>query len=508
LLNESSTTINVNDTTGFPNTGTILIDAELITYTGKTSTSFTGCVRGFGESTAVRHGIRPTAGTPVSPTVFGVLGLLGTTGWGDASVGAGVGISLKLRLWTHDNFGQDLLMSPRGGALYYWANNVSAFPRAVPLVTDVPIVATNQVIVSDVSRFVICMGCNEFGSSTFDPMVVRWSDQEDANVWTVTATTQAGSQRLTNGSSIIQAKKNRQEINIWTDSAIYSMQYLGPPYVWGFQLLMDNISIMSPNAAIIANNIAYWMGIDKFYVYSGRVETLPCALRQYIFQDIALGQQEQVVSGSNEGFNEVWWHYVSNAEVAAATAASRPPLVDKYVIFNYLDQVWYYGTLSRTYWLDSALQQGPIAAFGDQHTGTILTHEVGVDDNSGASPLPINAFIQSSDFDIGDGHNFGFVWRLLPDINFNGSNQNNPSVTMTLRPRQNAGAAYGFADNPAVVSNDNYALSRQYAIQQFTGQVYTRLRARQMAFRIESNTLGVTWQLGIPRIDIKQDGRR
>jgi hypothetical protein len=250
------------------------------------------------------------------------------------------------------------------------------------------------------------------------------------------------------------------------------------------------------------------MGIDKFYVYSGRVETLPCALRQYIFQDISLGQQEQVVSGSNEGFNEVWWHYVSNDEVAAAIAASRPPIVDKYVIYNYLDQVWYYGTLSRTYWLDSALQQGPIAAFGDQNSGTILTHEVGVDDNSGASPLPINAFIQSSDFDIGDGHNFGFVWRLLPDINFNGSTQNQPSVTMTLRPRQNSGAPYGFADNPAVVSNDNYSLSRQYAIQQFTGQVYTRLRARQMAFRIESNTLGVTWQLGTPRIDIKQDGRR
>ena len=508
LLDAVSTTINVNDTTGFPNTGTLLIDAELITYTGKTSTSFTGCTRGFGDSTAVRHGIRPTAGTPVSPTVFGVLGLLGTTGWGDETVGAGVGISLKLRLWTHDNFGQDLLMAPRGGALYYWANNVSAFPRAVPLVTDVPIVATNQVIVSDVSRFVICMGCNEFGSSTFDPMIVRWSDQENANVWTPTATTQSGEQRLTNGSNIIQAKKNRQEINIWTDSAIYSMQYLGPPYIWGFQLLMDNISIISPNAAIIANNIAYWMGIDKFYVYSGRVETLPCALRQYIFQDIALNQQEQVVAGSNEGFNEVWWHYVSNDEVAAATAASRPPLVDKYVIYNYLDQVWYYGTLSRTYWLDSALQQGPIAAFGDQNSGTILTHEVGVDDNSTATPLPISAFIQSSDFDIGDGHNFGFVWRLLPDINFNGSNQNNPFVTMTLRPRQNAGAPYGFADNPAVVSNDNYALSRQYPIQQFTGQVYTRLRARQMAFRIESNTLGVTWQLGVPRIDIKQDGRR
>jgi hypothetical protein len=519
-----STTINVNSTNLFPASGTLIIDAELITYSGKTSTSFTGCVRGFGASTAVRHGYRPTTGTVVAPIVYGVLNLLGTTGWGDETVGAGVGISLKLRLWTHDTFGQDLLLSPRGGALYYWANNVSLFPRAVPLVTDVPIIGTNQVIVSDVSRFVICMGCNTFNPLdpfVLDPMLVRWSDQENANVWTPTATTQSGEQRLTNGSFIVQARKNRQEINIWTDTAIYSMQYLGPPFVWGFQLLMDNISIMSPNAAIIANNIAYWMGVDKFYVYSGRVETLACSLRQYIFQDISFNQQEQVVSGSNEGYNEVWWYYVSNDEVAAATSESRPPVVDKYVIYNYLDQVWYYGTLSRTYWLDSASQQGPLAAICsplevtpgvfknvDTSQGTLLTHEVGVDDNSTATPLPINAFIQSSDFDIGDGHNFGFVWRLLPDINFNGSTQNQPSVTMTLRPRQNSGAPYGFADNPAVVSNDNFSLSRQYPIQQFTGQVYTRLRARQMAFRIESNTLGVTWQLGTPRIDIKQDGRR
>jgi len=604
LLNDVSTTINVNanGTDGFPASGTIIIDSELISYSGITSSSFTGCIRGipylspgatypastlaaainsgdasiplasatnffvpltggfatikidnefitytgitgntltgctrgkfgtaaashsisaavnqFSQSTVAQHGYRPTAATPVAPTVFGVLTYLGTTGWGNATIGAGVGLSLQLRLWTHDNWGQDLLLAVRGGPIYYWINNVPAFPRAIRLnddsspaqyQTDVPLTATNQIIVSDVSRFAICMGCNEFGSATFDPMVVRWSDQEDLLVWTPTATTQAGSQRLTNGSSIIQAKKNRQEINIWTDTAIYSMQYLGPPFVWGFQLLMDNISIMSPNAAIIANNIAYWMGIDKFYIYSGRVETLPCSLRQYIFQDIALGQKEQVVSGSNEGFNEVWWYYVSNEEVAAATSASRPPVVDKYVIYNYLDQVWYYGTLSRTYWLDSALQQGPIAAFGTENSGTLITHEVGVDDASTDTPRAINAFIQSSDFDIGDGHNFGFVWRLLPDINFNGSNVNQPSVTMTLRPRQNSGAAYGAADNPAVKSSDDYSLARQYPIQEFTGQVYTRLRARQMAFRIESNTLGVTWQLGTPRIDIKQDGRR
>jgi hypothetical protein len=521
LLNSSSTTINVNSTTGFPATGTIIINAEVITYTGVTSTSFTGCTRGTNGSTAVQHGYRPTAGTPVAPKVFGVLGYLGTTVWGGAAPDAGVGITQSLRIWTHDNFGQNLLLAVRGGIIYYWVKDVSTFPRAVPLTTDVPIVGTNQVIVSDVSRFVIAMGCNSFGSATFDPMIVRWSDQEDPNTWEPLPTNQAGEQRLTNGSFIVQAKKNRQELNIWTDSAIYSMQYIGPPYVWGLTMLMDNISIMSPNAAIIVNNVAYWMGTDKFYTYSGRVETLPCSLRQYIFEDVAFGQRDQITSGSNEGYNEVWWYYVSNDEVAAATSESRPPVIDKYIIYNYLDRVWYYGSLGRSYWLDSPLQPFPMAANCnsvevspgvfknvDVTTGTILFHENGVDDASTAISVPIVAYVQSSDFDIGDGHNFGFVWRILPDVNFNGSNVNKPVVTMTVRPRENSGAPYGYSDSPTVTSKNNYALKNQYTVQEFTGQVYTRLRGRQMAFRIESDGLGVAWQLGSPRIDIKQDGRR
>jgi len=521
LLNSSSTTINVNSTSGFPATGTLVIDAEIITYTGVTGTSFTGCTRGTNGSTAVQHGYRPTAGTPVAPTVYGVLGYLGTTVWGGAAPDAGVGITQSLRIWTHDNFGQNLLMAVRGGILYYWVDNVSTFPRAVPLTTDVPIVGTNQVIVSDVSRFVICMGCNQYGSATFDPMIVRWSDQEDPNTWTPTTTNQSGEQRLTNGSFIVQAKKNRQEINIWTDSAIYSMQYIGPPFVWNIQMLMDNISIMSPNSAIVVNNVAYWMGTDKFYTYSGRVETLPCSLRQYVFEDVAFGQRDQITSGTNEGYNEVWWYYVSNSEVAAATSESRPPVIDKYVIYNYLDRVWYYGSLGRSYWLDSPLQPYPMAAICnsvevspslyknvDVTAGTILFHENGVDDSATATAAPIVSYVQSSDFDIGDGHNFGFVWRILPDVNFNGSNINNPVVTMTVRPRQNSGAPYGYSDSPSVTSKNDYFAKNQYTVQEFTGQVYTRLRGRQMAFRIESTSLGVAWQLGSPRIDIKQDGRR
>jgi hypothetical protein len=275
------------------------------------------------------------------------------------------------------------------------------------------------------------------------------------------------------------------------------MQYLGTPYVWGFQILMDNISVMSPNAMVTVNNVTYWMGRDRFYMYSGRVETLPCALRQYIFADINQDQSYQVFAGANEAFNEVWWFYVS--------ASSQGTTVDKYVIYNYLDRVWYYGTLSRTAWAQSGTVRYPVAADSNNR---LLYHENGCDDNSTLISQPIDSYVQSSDFDIGDGHNFGFVWRILPDVNFNGSTINNPSVTMTIRPRQNSGSPYGQADNPQVVSAQNYQAFPEYTIQQFTGQVYTRLRGRQMAFRIESTGLGVAWQLGSPRIDIRPDGRR
>jgi hypothetical protein len=336
-LNATATTITVTSTTSFTvptarSYGVVRVDNEIITYAGVTPTTLTGCVRGRNGTTAathltgatiaqyagVEHGYRPTAGTPTPVTVYSVLGFYGSTGWGSATTGAGVGIAQQLRLWTHDNYGQNLLMAPRGGPIYYWQNNVSTFPRAVTLASaatfngyqgDYVPEKTNQVIVSDVSRFVIAMGANSYVDgdpiTDFDPLLVRWSDQENLYQWIPDITNQSGEQRLTNGSYIVQAKKNRQEINIWTDAAIYSMQYLGPPYVFGFQLLMDNISIMSPNSAIVVNNVAYWMGTDKFYMYSGVVSTLPCAVRQYIFEDVNYDQKFQIVAGSNEGFNEI-----------------------------------------------------------------------------------------------------------------------------------------------------------------------------------------------------------
>jgi hypothetical protein len=427
-------------------------------------------------------------------------------GWGTSYVGSGIG--QQLRLWSNDNFGEDLLIAPRGGTIYYWENATGLSARALPLSTVatnkgfdgtyVP-TATYQVLASAIQRFVIAMGANSylFGTPTtdFDPMLVRWSDQENPYQWIPEVTNQAGEFRLTNGSYIMQAKATRQEILVWTDSALYSMQYLGPPYVWGFNILMDNISVMSPNSMITINNVTYWMGTDKFYMYSGRVETLPCSLRQYVFNDINKDQAFQVFCGSNEGYNEIWWFYCSGTSND----------IDKYVIYNYLDRVWYYGSMARTAWLDSGLRPYPMAA---DYNSRILYHESAVDDVSGVTPVPINAYVQSSDFDIGDGHNFGFVWRILPDVNFNGSNVNNPEVTMTVKPRRNSGTPYGQADNPTVVSADNYAAASVYNIQEFTGQVYTRLRGRQLAFRIESTGLGTAWQLGSPRIDIRNDGRR
>lgn len=447
------------------------------------------------------------------------------TGWGAGywnrgtwGSGTTVGIGSQLRIWTNDNYGQDLLFAPRGGQIYYWtaATGTSYRGQSLANLANIAVTtsgqwvpnATNVVVASAIQRFVIAFGANSYKvgdpATPFDPMLVRWSDQEDPYQWVPEVTNQSGEFRLSNGSYIMAAKATRQEILVWTDAAIYSMQYLGPPYVWGFQILMDNISIISPNAAITINNVTYWMGTDKFYMYSGRVETLPCALRQYIFADINKDQAWQVTVGGNEGYNEIWWFYCSTDST----------VIDKYVIYNYLDRVWYYGNLNRTAWLDSGIRQNPMGAFINgvddvgNPTGNINYHELGNDDASTATTLPIVSYVQSSDFDIGDGHNFGYVWRILPDINFNGSNVNQPSVVMTLKPRVNSGSAYQTADTPVTTSSNNFTNVPQYTVQEFTGQVYTRLRGRQMAFRISSDGLGVAWQLGTPRIDIKNDGRR
>lgn len=485
------TTITVDSTAAFTATGTLAIDSELITYTGKTPTTFTGCTRGVSGTTAASH--LDNAYVYDAATY---------SGWGQS---VSTTTNTQLRLWSQSNFGEDLLFNPRGGALYLWQPGSGLFPSfgtrgTLVSGTDVPS-QINEVLVSDSTRIVIAFGCNDYGAygtTDIDPMLIRWTAQESYTDWTPSATNQAGSYRLSHGSQIVGALQTRQEINVWTDSAIYAMQYLGPPFVWGFTLLADNISIVSPNAMATASGVTYWMGTDKFYVYSGRVETLPCAVRAFIYEDINRSQFSQIFSGTNEGYSEVWWFYCS----------ANSNVIDRYVIFNYLDRVWYYGTMGRTAWLDTPLREYPTAAT----TGNLLVyHEAAVDDGTTNPPSPINAYIQSSDFDIGDGHNYGFIWRMLPDITFDGSTTPSPlhpTVTFTMRPRQNPGSSYGTALSPTVTTSQSYAGQQVYNVQQFTEIVYTRVRGRQLAFKIESNSIGTQWQLGVPRLDVRPDGRQ
>jgi hypothetical protein len=381
-------------------------------------------------------------------------------------------------------------ISPRGAL-------VSTLPNAdsyVPLYQ-------NLFTISDASRFCLVFGTNDYSSTVLDPMLIRWSDQESLSVWYPAATNQAGSLRLSHGSEIVSVLQSRQEILVWTDSTIYSLQYLGPPIVWGSQLLSDNVSIISQNASVLASGVTYWMGIDKFYKYDGRVQTLNCDLRQYIYSDINLTQAVQVFGSTNEGFNEAWWFYCSENSV----------VIDKYVIYNYIENAWYYGTMGRTAWLDTGLRNYPVAA---TYSYNLVNHESGVDDNTTGTPTAIEASITSAQFDLDDGDKFAFVWRMLPDLTFRGSTDGTtPALTMQLLPLQNSGSGYNDPKSVGGTSSDaSQAVTATQAypidLDTYNGQIYIRIRGRQMSMRITSNKLGTQWQLGSPRIDFRPDGRR
>jgi hypothetical protein len=495
-----ATTLTVVSTTDFDSTGVLLIGMEYISYSGKTPTTFTGCTRGVDGTTAEAH----LAGDLVyDPSSF--------TGWGQSALPS----SEQRRLWSQANFGDYLIINPRGGALYMWVpsyttNGIIQFnTRAQELsFTSAGIYQTdafcptkvNFIMVSDASRFVITFGCTPINEATLDPMLVRWSGQENYAVWNPTEENQAGGYRLSSGSSIITAIQTRQEILIWTDAAVYSMQYLGPPYVWGFQILSGgSISIAGPGVVSSANNITYWMGVDKFYYYSGRTDTLPCAVREYVFNDINLSQSDQFFSGTNEGFNEIWWFYCSGDSL----------VIDRYVIFNYLENAWTYGTMARSAWIDSPLRDYPMAT---TYNNTVVFHENGADDiETEGNIVAIDSYIESADFNLGEGDNYSFVWQMIPDISFMGSTTPDPSrpqVTMTLRPRRNPGAPYAPAPSPTVASDQSYADTRVHLVQEFTEVIHTRVRGRSLSMKIRSNTIGTQWQLGSPTINIRPDGRR
>jgi hypothetical protein len=423
----------------------------------------------------------------------------GAGGWNEGTWGNGATSTDSLRLFSQSNFGEDLIFGPRGASIYYWDASNGLTTRAVELsslagASNTP-TKQNFILVSDVSRFVFCFGANTLGSAVQDPMLVRWSDQESAVNWTPAANNQAGDLRLSKGSEIVTALQSRQEILVWTDSALYSLQYVGAPAVWGSQLLGDNVSIASQNAAVYADDITYWMGADSFYAYDGRVKNLPCALKRHVFNDINQEQIEQVFAGTNEGFDEVWWFYPSNSSST----------VDKYVVYNYVQQIWYFGSLARSAWLDTGIRQLPVAA---TYSNNLVTHEDGVDDNESGTRAAITAFITSGEFDIEDGDRFSFIRRILPDITFDGSTAESPSATLELLPLQSSGSGFNSPASEGGDSSGTVTRSATVPVEKYTTQVNTRVRGRQLSIKVQSADLGVQWQLGAPRLDIRPDGRR
>ena len=425
----------------------------------------------------------------------------GGSSWGSGAWGIGQESVEEVRQWSQANFGEDLVFGPRGGTLFYWDASVtnSLFVRGVGLSTvsgasGVPTIQ-NLTLVSDISRFVFCFGCNELGSDALNTMLIRWSDQEDATQWTPSATNQAGDLILSNGTNIIAAKQSRQEVLVWTDSALYALQYVGAPAVWTAQLVGENTSIASQNAVAYANGVAYWMGRDKFYMYDGRVKPLRCDLRKFIFNDFNTTQYPQVFAGTIESYHEVWWFYCSDGSTTA----------NKYVVYNYLEDIWYYGNMSRSAWLDSGLRNNPLGA---TYSFNLVDHEQGVDDEETATIAPIAAFVESAQFDLDDGHQFMFIWRVLPDMSFDGSIIDAPSATLSLFPLANSGSGYNDPLSEGGVSTAAITRSATVPVEKFTGEVFTRVRGRQMSVKIESSAQGVTWQMGSPRIDMRPDGRR
>jgi hypothetical protein len=479
-----------------------VVDPFIFTYT--VSTSATSTVTGSG-GTAIDLAFELSPGFPIS--VFGYGWGTGTWGRGTWGTGSAYPIALQQRDWWFDNFDNDLVMNFRNGEGYWWTRGLTDDPtnalntRAISLsayattqgftAASVP-VKIMQLLVSQQDRHLIAFGAVPFGSvdpDDFDPMLIRWADQDTPGDWTPSQTNSAGDIRVSRGSRIIRALPTRQEIIVWTDSHLYTLQFLGTTDVFGLQEYADNISIMSPRSMATAANTTYWMGQDKFYAYTGRVETLPCTLRNHVFNDFNLQQADQVICGTNEQWNEVWWFY--------PTADSD--YNNAYVVYNHLERIWYYGYIPRTAWLDTSIRYYPQAAntTGGATSGYLYSHELGVNDDE----LPMDSYIQSSDFDLDDGDNFMLTRRMIPDISFDGSTAEAPEVTLTVRPRNFPGSAFRVdpADSQRVIET---------SVGAYTDQVFVRARARQMALKVSSGELGVQWQLGAPRLDARPDGRR
>jgi len=487
-----------------------VIDADSFSFGVTTAATSSASAQG---GTAITIGFEIEPGNPI--TISGVgwgAGTWGRNAWGLGSTSGG--INLPQRDWWFDNFDNDLVMNIRNGEGYWWVRGTFTDPttalstKAVRLVdyaasegysgSAVP-VQIMQLMVSQQDKHLLAFGAVPFGSTSaadFDPLLIRWADQDTPGDWTPTQTNTAGDLRVSRGSRIVRALPTRQETLVWTDTNLYTLQFLGTSDVFALQEYADNISVMSPRSMSSAANITYWMGQDKFYAYTGRVETLPCSLRNHVFTNFNYGQSDQVVCGTNEQWNEVWWFYPSNSA----------NFNDSYVVYNHLERIWYYGTIERTAWLDTPLRQYPVAANTPVNSSTdpvtvgggfLYNHEVGVDDDG----VPMVSFIQSNDFDLEDGDKFMLTRRILPDIDFSGSESQTPELTLQVRPRNFPGSSFSAdpTDSQRVIET---------TVGSFTDQVFMRARARQMALKIMSDRLGVNWQLGAPRLDVRADGTR
>jgi len=426
------------------------------------------------------------------------------TGWGAgpwsrSTWGSGATVDLitdTLRIWTHDNFGEDLLFNVMNGGIYYWdSSGVSPLTTRGVALSDLagadlaPTIAT-KVLVSDVDRHVIAFGCDPLENiGVQDPLLIRFSDQENVVDWNPTTTNTAGDLRLGSGSKIVTAIETRQQILVFTDVSLHAMQYIGPPFTFGINMISENITIRSPISVAAVEDTVYWMGKNEFYVYNGGVQTLPCSVRDYVFSDFNTVQAEKCFASVNSSFSEIWWFYPS------ANSDNN----DRYVVYNYLQNIWYYGNLTRTAWVDRGVNETPIAAGRD---GYLYNHEVGFDDGSTNPASAITAYIESSQFDLGEGDQFSFVRRLIPDLTFRTSTAETPTANFTLKARNFPGGAYLQSNSKAVEK------TASVPVEQFTQDAHIRLRGRSMAIRVDSDVTGTGWRLGSPRIDIRTDGRR
>ena len=487
----SSNSITLTDASAFPSSGSIVVDGkEVITYTGKTSNTLTGITRG-------QDGSTPTAGTGlVHLSGVAVRGAAAITGWGDASA-ISTTSGTEARIWSLDNFGEDLIACPRDGALFYWDKSVNTTAgRATTLAASdpsnadqVPLMA-RQVMVSDRSRHCIAFATNAQGQTEQDPLLIRFSKAESAVDWNILTTgTDAGDLIIGSGSKFVSAIETKREILVWTDVSLHSMQFIGAPNTFGLIQIASGISIIGPNSVVAVNDTVFWMGENQFYTYDGRTQQIPCTVRDYVFDDLNNDQRELITAGLNSQFSEIFWFYPSKNSLE----------VDKYVIFNYQEQAWYYGVLGRTAWLDAEVRAFPIAAGTDSF---LYNHELGNDDGSTSPATPLAAYIESSPMSLESGEQFQLIRRVLPDITFDGSSSPTPVVKFTLGSYDKPGEDVSGTVNGTVIKEASET------VEKYTSELFLRLRGRAFSVKIENTGTGAQWRLGIPRVDVRPDGKR